>query len=356
MAQAANEQSLSTIAQYGRKTILYGVLLLLAFMVGRTLLRVAVQTYKELNPPAPAAPTMGFGKLPQIIFPNQTAQEKPSEIILETVGGQLPGAGPTLPVFFMPAAQPDLLAFDRAKEKAASLGFVFPPEQISTHVYRWRRTLPIPSTLEMNIITGISEIKTDWASSLTLLDEKKIPEPSQLTLEARTLLRSANMLPDDIATSEGEITYIMALAGETRPVSSINEADFVELDLYRVTPVGLPTITAYPDQGVVEVLFSGSREQGQRVLSLEYDYYPVSWQTFETYPIWTSRQAFQALQAGEGFVIAGPKGKPATVRQAYLAYFEPIQEVNYFQPVWVFTGDDGFTAVVPALNPEVFAQ
>lgn len=299
---------------------------------------------------------MGFGYLPKPLFPTQLNEDRPQEIVLDTVGKQLPSFGTQIPVYFIPSARPSLLALDSAKEKAASLGFVFAPEKVSNDMYRWRRTLPLPANLEMNIVTSTFTAKVDWASSVTLLTKRMLPNADQATAEMRTILRSAQMLTDDVATATPQITYIKALAGEMKPVSSLSEADFIRLDLYRVAPHNIPTVTVEKDHGVIRLLLSGSRDQGERVLEFTSSYLPVEWQTFHTYPLQSTAMAFSALQAGEGYIVSRPPGSKAVVRNVVLAYFEPISPQNYYQPVYVFDGDDGFRAVVPALDPRIFTS
>ncbi len=353
---ASNGANLSLIASYARQGLKYGLVFVVLFMIGRSVLEFSVNLYHSLNPAPPSPPTMAFGLLPSLQFPTQLENERPKSFVLDTVGQTLPDYGNKLAVYFMPTAQPNLLALDRAKEQAAALEFVLSPEKMSDELYRWRRDLPFPAILEVNIVHGTFDLRADWASSVDLLSRKEIPNPTQLTGEMRSLLRNANILSTDIATATPQISYVRAIGGELRPASSISEADFVQLDLFRQTPVGIPTVTAARGQGVVRILFSGSRQKGERVLQLKSQYYPVLWTTFETYPPQPVALAWQALQSGGGFVTSPIAGETATIRKVYLAYFEPTTPQNYFQPVYVFEGDDNFQAVVPALDPRVFIQ
>jgi hypothetical protein len=296
-------------------------------------------------------PTRGFGLLPRPAFPNQLSSDRPTQYRLETVGQQLPDFGEQAPVFFMPAAQPSLIALDRAREKAAALSFQLAPERVSDTLYRWRRSSPIPATLEIDVVFGTVNLKVDWPSTPALLEKKLIPTPQSLTSEARTVMRNIQIDQADIATASPQITYVRALAGELRPVSSVSEADFVRVDLYRATPTGHPTITHRKGHGVIQVLFSGSRDEGERILSLESAYTPVDVTLFETYQLQPITAAWQQLQAGQGYVTDKGTEPGAVVRSVYLAYYEPAAPQNYFQPVYVFEGDNGFQAIVPAIDP-----
>lgn len=353
---AANEFSLSHIASRARQGLKYGLIFLVIFMIGRSVLEFSVNMYKTLNPPPPEPPTMAFGLLPPLQFPHQTTQQRPKTIVLDTVGGQVPDYGIKLPVYFMPTAQPNLLALDRARAQATALEFFLEPEKLSNELYRWRSDEVLPRTLEIDIVHGTLDLEADWASSVDLLSRKEIPNPNQLTNEMRSVLRNANLLSTDIATASPNITYIRALGGQLRTASSISEADFVQLDVWREVPGGTPTVTSERGRGVVRILFSGSRQKGERILSLQSQMYPVLWSTFETYPPQPVSLALQALQAGAGYITSPVTTETATIRKVYLAYYEPSTPQNYFQPVYVFEGDDNFQAIVPALDPRVFSQ
>src|SRR5688572_21142643 len=126
---ASNTTSLSLIASYARQGLKFGLIFVVLFIVGRWALDFSVTVYKSLNPPPPEPPTMAFGLLPALQFPNQSESDRPKTFVLDTVGQGLPDYGIKLPVYFMPTAQPNLLALDRAREQASALEFVLPPEK-----------------------------------------------------------------------------------------------------------------------------------------------------------------------------------------------------------------------------------
>lgn len=355
MAQSSS--SLSHVTASGRKFVIWGGIALVVLILGRSLLAFAVETYKTLNPPPTPAPTLGFGILPPPAFPSQLSEDHPTAFEIGTVGNNLPNFGTQARVFFVPSQVPTLTALDYAKEKAAALGFLLSPEKVTNDVYRWRRSAPLPASLELNILNTWLEMDVDWASSVTLLEQRGIPSYEGARSRSRELIRQAGIIENDIATAEPELRYYRALAGELRQVGSASEADFVRADFWRVGPFGLPTITSNRDQGVVSVLFSGSQTQGESVLQFTSRYLPVDWTTSHTYPLISGPQAFELLQAGEGYVTTPlPKGKSkAIIRSLRLGYYEPNVPQAYYQPVYIFDGDDSFQAIVPALYPQVFS-
>lgn len=355
MASSSN-WNLDLWAQRGRQFVKYGIIGLIAFIILRFVFSSARNIYLQLNPPPPPPPTMGFGQLPKPSFPAQLANQRPQEFQLDTVGKRFPKFPESIEVYYVPGSQPDLLALDRAKRYASQLGFVFDPEKVSDRVYRWRRTNPLPATLEMDIVDQTFEMDVDWASSVNLLEKKILPDEKQAANELRTLMREVNLYRVDVATASPEITFLKALAGQTKPATSISEADFVRTDLYRAVPNGFSGITDRFQVGVIRALFSGSRDQGERVLYFSSSYLPVDWENPQTYPLQTAAEAWQQLLAGEGYVINLPASKKAVVRSARLAYYEPAEGDSYYQPVYVFEGDNQFQAIVTALSPAVFEK
>lgn len=352
---AQNGFSLSATASQARQGLKIGIALFILFVVGRVFLEWSIATYKRLNPPPPSPPTYGFQLLPQIAFPTQNATARPKTIVLDTIGKGLPDYGIKSNVYMIPAAQANLLALDRAKAQASALGFIAAPEKVSNSLYRWRKSEPIPASLEIDIVHGTLKMRADWGSSVDLLTRKEIPNPKQLDSELKGILRAANVLSDDIATASPVVTYVRAVGGEVREASSISEADFVQADFFRTTPHGYPGVTSERGRGVVRVMLSGSRRQGERLLLLESQFYPVMWINPETYPLQTAGQALKALQAGGGFITRAIQNETATIRNVYLAFYEPHTPQSFFQPVYVFEGDDGFQAITPALDPRSFA-
>lgn len=352
---AKSGSSLSHVTASGRRAVIWGAIALVVLILGRSLLQFSVSTYRALNPPPTPAPTMGFGVLPAPTFPSQLSEDRPADYEIGTIGGRLPNFGTQIAVYFIPSSAPNLVALDRAREKANSLGFLLPPEKVTNEVYRWRRSQPLPASLELNIISGTLDLRVDWASSVTLLTQRDIPRPEAVRSRSRELMRQAGILESDVATAEPELTYVRALAGELRNVSSLSEADFVRAEVYRVAPQNIPTVTSQRDQGVMSFLYSGSQEQGESLLAFRSQYLPVSWSTFHTYPMISGDTAFTLLRAGGGYISSPlPEGKTtAVIRTVFLAYYEPSSPQNYYQPVYVFDGDDNFRAIVPALHPQV---
>jgi len=341
--------TLSDAAYGGRLFIKFGAIALVVLMVGRVVLNMSVSLYKFLNPPKAPPPTYGFGTLPPLEFPG--AGPTITSYTLQTKTGTLPKLVTQMPVFFMPKQAIGVLSLDDAKKQAAALGFAFAPEQTSTTTYRWKRSSPLPATLDIDIISKHFTMKVDWASNPGFLSQKVLPSQQTAIIRVRETLQEAGLSARDMATGEAKISFLRASGTSYIPAVSLSEADFVQVNIWRSPILGkYPLVRPDPLQGNAHFILSGGIDAGSRIVQADFTYTPVDYERFETYGLITPQTAWQALQAGKGFVAYIDTGvQQATIRSVYLAYYESDAPQLYLQPVYVFVGDQNFFAYVPAV-------
>lgn len=338
--------TLTQTAAVLRNVVKVGAFLIIFLMVGRVFFTSLVAYIKSLTPPKVAPPTVGFNQLPKIEFPSQS--ELPESYRLETVGGQTPSFGDRAKVFFIPAAQPSLTAVDKAKKKAASMGYVFEPEIIDSREYRWTQTSPLLSTLQMDILTNTFTISTNWASHPELLAiERSINASAQIDT-VKSLLNKGGSLPTDVSSGPSKTRLVKSIGGQLTQADSISDADFVVVDLYRkLIDDKYSSVTVKGKEGPVHALVAPDNT----ILELSAKIYPVEYQIVETYPLLSSEQAWLMLTRGQGYVAQKGTQATAVVRNISLAYLEPDKEVSFYRPVYVFEGDGGFIGYVDAIDP-----
>lgn len=343
--------NLTQTAHFLRNFIKYGGLFLLFLMVGRIFLTSFTAYWKATHPEPPPPPTMGFGLLTAIEFPEN--ELTPSSYRLETINGTTPFISDRAKVFRMSPARASLLAVDRAKKSAANMGYVFEPEVISERTYRWTFSNPILSTLEMDIITGQFEIKTNWASYPDLLVKTQPLNATTAINKVKTVVQQAGMFSPDLASGPVVTTYIKAIGGQFTPAASLSDADFIQVDIYRqLIDEKYSSVTSDANQGVIHAIVSSSGA----ILEMKMTAYPVDFTVAETYPLRSSQEAFQVLSNGQGYIAEKGLQDEAVIRDITLAYYEPDEQHSYYLPVYVFRGDGGFVGYVSALHPQIFEQ
>ena len=359
--------SLTEISAVARKTVIAVIVVSVVLVMARVTYVYGKKIYLAMNPPECPLPTARFGVLPALSFPDQEDFEL--NYRLETPTLTTTDFGPNIKVYFVTPKQSNLLALDRAKKQAASLGFVFEPTQVSDFVHRWDKTDPLPARMEMDIVRESFTIDVDWEINPGFLRNKLIPDEQQAINDTRSLLKRAGFLPNDMADGESKVTLLEYKSGEFIQAPSLSEADFVMVDLFRksriqqvnraemtadqircldVTGSG-QILPANPNKGLARVLISGSRNQSERYVSIEYKHTQIVYDQWETYPIISGREAWNRLQNGGGFVAVRPDGSDeAVVRRIDLGYYDSLDDSTYLQPIYIFTGDE-FVGYVSAV-------
>ena len=348
------EPSLSNINYFSRVGLKILIIALVALMVGRILWNLFVDYWKRTHPPGPPPPTVGFGILPNLNFPDQDDEEKPKEYILE-MAGSLNDSVDQIKVFFMPKPAVSLLTDQKVKEIAAKYGFIFSPEIISGELYRFTKTQPLDMSMEIDAAFLTFSISSNYLTKPELLmtsGNRKLPEEFEASDRVKKFLTDGTLMPKDVATSSGKITYKKSLGGELSSAYSLSDADFVQVDLNRAPIDDLYVIyTPSGEKGVISAIITGALSGNNSLVEIDYNYHEVDYTTFETYPLRGVRSAWKMVQSGEAYVASGQNLERAVIREVELAYYDDFTYQPFLQAVYVFKGDDNFLAFVNAIHP-----
>lgn len=339
-----------------RKLIRYGFFFLIFVISIRFLINTTVRIYRYFFPVPPAPPTVAFGKLPALPFPEK---QRPANLnlVLETPDGDLPVFSDQAKVYFMPQVTANLLSLDAAKEKAIKLGFNPEGTQESDTIYVFNH-VKVPAKLRVNTVTGVFSISYDLVSDNTPIQKSpSTPEVAKVNIER--YLESAGVLPVDFL-GETEVEYIKINEGKLEHAISLSEANLVKINFFRQPYDDLPSLTPEPGKGNVWFMAGGSSEKDKIVVAGEFHYFPVDAEKFETYPIKTSQASWEELKTGGGYIASlgglAKEGATVKIRRVYLAYYDAGVPTEFFQPITVFEGDGGFTAYVPAVSGEYYGS
>lgn len=342
--------TLSETAVTTQKVIKFSIIGIAAIIFLRVSWVTISRWWAARHPAPPAPPTVSFGKLPKIVFPESQREVKVS---LETITGTTPELADQGVVYLVQTQKAGLLALDKAKEQARRLGFLQEPTALTEEDYRWANEGRLPETLEMNIITGSFTLRKNWQRDPTILLEKNLPGKEEAVIEAKSFLQQAGLLTEDLKQAEAKVVYLKVSGSTFQSAPSLSEADLVRVDLFRAPVEEFPFLTPNPDEGIIYLLLSGSRTNYKRVIEVVYRYFPVNYENSATYPLKPSSLAWQELEKGQGFIASLDKGiTEVKVRKVYFGYFDPYKSQEFIQPIFVFEGDYHFKAYVPAVTPE----
>lgn len=343
--------SLTITAYHTRRIVKYTAIGFVVFLVIRAGLGIFITYWKNAHPAPPPPPNMAFGKLPQIKFPQNISEQPNLSYKLETIEGTLPVFMAPVKVYFVPQSVPNLLALDRARELAASIGFLSEPVQVSERVFRFTGENSA-STLEIDIIDQKFKMTYDFTNDSEVLFEKKLPDELEAPLEAKNFLKKAGILKPELENGTTKVEFLKYYAPNFKPVISLSEADFIKVYLYQKNLDDLKILPPNPSQSLISFIFSGARNRAKRIIEINYFYNQASSDEVATYPLKTSQSAWQELTEGKGYIANlgnNPDGQ-ITVRKLSLAYFEADTYQKFLQPIYVFEGDRNFIGYVPAVD------
>src|SRR3989344_446524 len=351
--------SLTDIAIKMRQIIRYGIVAFILIIIGRFALGVAINLYSVYGPkPAPPPPTVGFNRLPEISFPDRGIELPELHYTVEIPPSTITKYPIRIYVFFMPKKTAVLSSYDDMVKIADSFGFTSQPIQLSESLFRFIHN-SLPSTLEINIVKKRFSVSYNLAADSAPLNQRPpVPEVAKSTVVK--LLQGGAIYPTDLADGTSEHEFLKVEGQNLVRALSLSDANLVRVNLFRkgVTlskDLVIPTVTADPNRANVWFIVSGVRGAGG-IIAGEYKYTSIAIDQPETYPIKTLQDALNDLNTGQAYIanLGLNVDGNVTIRRAYLAYYDPEQAGEFFQPVYVFEGDGDFTAYVPAVTNDYY--
>jgi len=346
--------SLTQIAVTSRKAIRYGIYGVIIFFLARGLFFAARNLYRRAFPPPPPPPTVAFGTLPKLEFPQKTGLPELSYKI-ETPTGQLPEFPEQMKVYFMPQPSPQLLAFEEARDKVSQLGFSSNPEILSQTTYRFAHSSSPSQSLEINIISQAFSISFDLTKEPDLVNSTP-PIPDVAISNVRSFLNNGDFLAEDLEESPTSHEFLRIEGQNLVTAPSLSEANLIKVNIFRTDiEETYPSLTHDPNEANTWFIVSGTSGRGARVIAGEYHYLPIDINQNATYPIKSAETAVQELSSGNAYIanLGLNEGGEITIRNIYLAYYDPDSPQEFYQPIVVFEGDGGFKAYVPAVTSEL---
>lgn len=352
--------TLTEASVMARKAIKWGAIGFVGITILWYLGLALVKYYQALNPPPEAAPTVDFGPLPKITFPAESSRPK---MILELPTGSIPVFVDRMRVYSQTVKRSSFTDSEKGIETAAALGFLFKPEQKTESLYVWTNQDQLNSRLEMNIVNTHFTLTRVWQNNPSLASMASFSSDKAVILDTENYLSKVGLLNSDVVGVE-KLTYLRENGGNLTSAISLSEANFIQLDLFRknleeIDPdsktkevkASYPFYRPNPNKGLIRVIVSGSKTLSDKVISLDHQYNKIDYATNGTYPIKTGDAAWAELEKGGGFVFLGDsKTAEVKIRRIFLGYYDSEISSGYAMPIYIFLGDQGFTAYVSAVS------
>lgn len=349
---------LTDISVVFRKIAIGAAIGMVVLIVLIVLVRLIISTIQSRRPvpvslvqPTPT-PDMRFGKLP---YPHFSVIEQTSaglNLRLVNIEGRPPETSPSGKIFSMPKKLPTLLTNDRASKYAALMGFTGEPEAVDSRIFRFTHRQNPLRTLTLDRVHLNFLMTYDYASHSAILGPAGSLEPAE---PVNSVLKYIEPLGFDETIRTGKITTALfdrdTETGKFKQVTKAQQARVARINFFR-KPIGIfPIIPPGYDESFNYALYTDTPSLPSGMLELSYMFWPIAWDDASTYPLRTSAQAWQELTEGYGTVVRLGKNTPkdVIVRKIFLAYFDTPEPQDFLQPIFVFEGDNGFIAYLPAI-------
>lgn len=347
--------SLTEVAYYSRKSIKVGAIGIVAYIILQSIVLFGVKIYNQLNPPPPPPPTMGFGLLPKLKF--SQIGDYNYNFNLQTPTGVFPQFPDRASVFYVPPQKASLFAYQQAENLAIQYRFTEKGQQISDTVYQWQKHIPQTLTLKIDIVTGAFDYEYQWQADTSILSDKNPISEDRIYQTAAFFLKQETIKITDIDLTKGKLTYYKASAGSLIPTLSLSESDFVKVDYFRNNIDDYEVVTYKPNTGIISLLVSRSSQYDKQIISASFNHYAVNYLQPETYPLTPIASAWEQLKSGQAYIASNNgNSDQVNIRRIELAYFDPPKQQEFFQPIYVFRGDNDFVAYIPAISDSVIKK
>jgi hypothetical protein len=305
-------------------------------------------------PTPPPPPTVSFGKLPKIVFP-QSVTDTRFAYTVDTLSGSLPGFPDRATVVKTITKESSLFDLNRARDKVKAVGFSFEgyiiasESALSPTLYEWNDNGDLAKRITMNIVTNNFRLTSAYLTNYSVLNPPSFPSEADAAKRVTQTLESMSLTPSDLDATKTRTELLQISNNTLIPATSISSANIIRVDLFQKDLNNAPLVYAHPPYSTMNFLVSGTDYLGD-IVQGTFIHQDIGTDT-ATYPIKTITQAFDDLQKGKAYVARYyGTDKSVPVQKIYLAYFVSEENQVYVQPIFVFEGKDGFVAYVTAID------
>lgn len=338
--------TLQIVTDFSRKVLAIAAMITIGGLLIYFGIKIGFAIKEAINPTPPPPPTVSYGKLPPIIFPD-SADVTGVSYSVNTVTGDYPDFGDRARIYRIGTQSPSLLALQNATQQLLAAGFASTPQAVSDVLYSWTNSDPLPKTLTYNIQTHDFTMTSNYLHDATVQAATNVPDQPTATGLVTSFLTSIGSQPADIDGNKTKVTLWAISEGQLIPATSLSTAQVVRVDLFQHDVNKLPIYYSQPSYSSMNVLL-GSADTNPQLLAANFYHQSIS-SDYATYPIKTAQGAFKELQAGKAY-IASSGTKQVTIRSIVLGYFMSDKPQDYLMPIIIFQGDNNFFAYVSAVT------
>lgn len=296
-----------------------------------------------------------FGKLNRISITESLPFPENAEFILDNIEGKPVTATTAANVYFIPKTKTRFGYLETIYQMAKSASF-------NTEVVRHRLNGSVASfdddfqTLVIDIGSFNFSYKYRFEDQPDVfLSPQLPPNDEEIKEKAREFLDRMGRFPQELRNGRESVTYFLYDPYKNDFIVTENreEATAVEIDFFRPDENGIPVFSTKYFAGNNFVVFAFP-EGNEKVLKAQVQFFEKDSSSFGVYPVKTGEEAWNDLtKRKKGFIITNhSSSKKITITDMFIGYLDPDIYQPYFQPIYVFIGENNFVAYIQAVKDE----
>lgn len=344
--------SLTEVSYYLKRFIPY-VLVGCIFLVLTYFLIQSFLAFLNSRKVIPIAINPIFNKIPKIEIKDKIIYPLGAEFILDNIEGRPVTATESAKVFYLPPSSTKLGYLQNIYLIAKNLGFDTETIKHKTED-TWASFEDEEKSYKVDITSYNFEFLYKFEERPDLFDEINLPGEQQIKERAKTFLRLANRYPEELAKGKENLVFLNydIESKKFSPVKNEADANAVEVDFFRPDIDGLSMISPKYFNSANFVVMT-LKDNEYKIIKARVKFFEKEEKTFGIYPVKDGNQAFEDLKQKNAIIVsAGENNNRITIKKMFLGYYDPDFYQAYLQPVYIFLGEKGFVAYVPAIKQE----
>lgn len=348
--------TLTEVSVVTRKVIIWIVVVAILYLVLRVVYSMALNYWIASNPPEDAPPNVLFGPISPPKFPDSLPTTASLRLTLLTIEGGPQEATAAGKVYFMPKKLQSLLAPQKARETANRLKFLQEPEIVSSTLYRFRDP---NRTFELDIVNNNFVYTYNYKEDISVFSNNILNKNTAVSLATRFFNSTGAISSSMLSLNTVQLLHFDEVAKLFSPATKEKSANSARVNFFRPDLDGLPLLTPEHNKSYIYAIVTPHFDEDKQVVEAHYNFWPIDFSNFGTYPLRSSDKAWEDVKDGNGVVATfgqNPQDAEIIIRKVYLAYYDSGLPETYMQPIFVFDGDNGFVAYANAIADEYLSQ
>ncbi len=239
------------------------------------------------------------------------------------------------------------------------------PQQLSDTVYMWSESTSPFKRITVDTVNMDFTLTSSYLGDQNVLSAQNLPDENGAIGMAQGFFSQMNSFPQDIDSSKTKTTLYAIDNNVLVPATSISTTQVIRVDFYQQDRNKMAIYYPQAPFSTINALIA-SGNNGAQIVEAHYAGKQIDDNIRATYPIITAQEAYQRLQNGQAYIanyydpsLVDPQSaftsppKLVNITDVELGYYlsDEIKQL-YMMPIIVFTGDNGFTAYVSAVQDQ----